>query len=319
MRLQSSPTLSTLLAVASLLVTPMLLRPQQTALTPGEAFEPPSSSDSTADTAASTPLPVKPAAAPSISSARTATTQTEFAVEALTLIADRYHQAGNRPAEAHTLSALATSYGSLRQQQKALELFQSALAIWRELVNKEDEASTLAHIGDVYREWGFPDQAVHFYRDALKYYQENPGKAEEAAVLNNLALSYFVLRDRKKCLSYLDQAASSYRAHQDRHGEALTLVNLGSVYGFLMNDPHKALDLFQEAITQLELLNDRAAEANAMDIVGELWQKLGKPEMAVISFQHALTLYGSLGDTKGEAAVRKHQEALGLTGAMASR
>jgi tetratricopeptide (TPR) repeat protein len=313
MRKRSLPALSTVLAVASLLVTSALLQAQESVLPSGEAAEA-SSSSSVPSSAppASRQTPTNDLAMPTAAPAKTVTTmQSEFAVEALTRILSDYRQVGNRPAEAHTLSALASAYSALHQQQKAVELYQSALAIWRELGNKEAEASTLAHIGDVYREWGFHDLAIHFYREALKLYQGNYNKAEEAAVFNNLGLIYFVLGDKKKCLSYLGHAVASYRAQRDSHGEALTLTNLGSTYGFLINDPHRALDFFQDAVTRLELLNDRSSEANALDLMGELWLKLGKPEMAAISFQRSLALYATLGDTKGAAAVRKHQETLG--------
>ena len=66
------------------------------------------------------------------------------------------------------------AYNALHQQQRAVETFQSALDIWRELGDKNGEGTTLAHIGDVYREWGFPDQAIRFYRDALKSIRAHP-------------------------------------------------------------------------------------------------------------------------------------------------
>jgi tetratricopeptide (TPR) repeat protein len=127
-----------------------------------------------------------------------------------------------------------------------------------------------------------------------------------------------VLRDKKKCVSYLEQALASYRALQDRGGEASALTNLGSTYGFLLNDLPKGLDYFQKAVTKLELLNDRGSEANALDLMGELWLKLDKPEMAQISFQHALTLFSETGNALGEAAVRRHMSALGETEVIAS-
>ncbi|HMG85889.1 MAG TPA: tetratricopeptide repeat protein [Terracidiphilus sp.] len=309
MRKGSVPVVSTVLALASLFVTSMLLQAQQNALSPGEVTEAPSTSVASI---ASIPPPQLPPANTTVVStatpAKSETTrlQTEFAVEALTRILADYRKSGNHSAEAHTLSALADSYSTLHQQQKAVELYQSALAIWRDLGDKQNQATMLAHIGDVYREWGFRDQAIHSYRDALKLYQGNYNKAEEAAVFNNLGLTYFVLGDKKKCLAYLGQAVASYHAQRDRRGEALTITNLGSTYAFLINDPHKALDFFQDAVTRLELLNDRASEANALDLMGELWLKLGKPELASLTFQHSLALYGALGDTQGQASVRRH-------------
>jgi tetratricopeptide (TPR) repeat protein len=112
-------------------------------------------------------------------------------------------------------------------------------------------------------------------------------------------------------LEYLDQALADYRARQDRQGEALTLTNLGSTYGFLINDPHKALDYFQEAVTELELVNDRSTEADALELMGNVWLKLQKQDMAVDTFQRALFLYSRLGDAHGEASVRKQLKTVG--------
>ena len=92
----------------------------------------------------------------------------------------------------------------------------------------------------------------------------------------------------------------TYRARQDRQGEALTLTNLGSTYGFLINDPHKALDYFQEALTELELVNDRSTEADALELMGNIWLKLQKPDMAADTFHRSLFLYSRLGMRMGK-------------------
>jgi len=308
MRSQSLPTLYLFLSVAFLFVTSAKLQAQQPDLSGGESTGLPASSH-----AATGPVPVSrtsPAndhVESAVAAAQPATTiQLHFVVEALTDLLDHNRVAKNRQAEAETLCALATAYSELRQQQKAVQTFQSALAIWRELDNREREASTLAHIGDTYREWGFPEQSIHFYRDALKLYPPTGQKEEQAAVVNNLGLAYFALRDTKKCLEYLNQALASYRALHDRQGEASTLTNIASAYGFLMNDPHKAIDYFQGAVTELELLDNRASEANALELMGIAWLKLEKQGTAVQTFQRALFLYSRIGDAQGKASVLKY-------------
>ena len=100
---------------------------------------------------------------------------------------EQYRQVGNRSAEARALGAIASSYNAIRQQQKAIEVFQAELNLWIALGDEKDEATALAHIGDVYRGWGFFDKAIHFYRDALK---TSTDKLEQAAILNNLGLAY---------------------------------------------------------------------------------------------------------------------------------
>ena len=317
MRSQSPPPLSVPAVVAFVLLAAPMLHAQQL-----RSSNAPPSLPTTVATPPSPLLRIPSLRSDAAPSKAIATVQTvaerEFAVKALTDFVEKYRQAGDRPAEAHTLSALGSSYSNLHQYQKALEQFQSALTIWRDLGNKEFEASSLAHIGDVYRQWGFPDRATGFYRDSLKFYQEDPSREDGAIVMNNLGLAYILLGDGKKSVEYIDKALKFYRSRQDRRGEALALANLASAYGFVMNDPHKALDFFQESITRLELLDDRPAEANTLELTGVIWMRLGKPDMAKLTFQHALALYGALRDAKGEASVQRHMAMIGQHNTVAS-
>lgn len=240
-------------------------------------------------------------------------------LKTLDRLLDHYRRIGDREGEAKALCAIARCHKALRQQQKAMEEYKAALGIWRELGNKDREATTLNQIGEVYRTWGFPQLSIHFYRDAIKIFRLTTDREAEAAATNNLGVAYFALHDGKKCLENLNQSLKSFRAQHDRQGESRTLTNLGATYGFLFNDPHKALDFYQEAVTELELINDRSTEANALEVMGDVWLKLGKPEMAALSFQHAIFLYHKEGDAGGEEAVRKHSNALSNELSLAAR
>jgi len=240
------------------------------------------------------------------------------ALSSLQTILEQTRKAGDRKAEASTLSAIANSYNSLRQQQKAIEQFQAARTIWHELGDQEHEATTVAHIGDVYRDWGFPEQANRYYRDALGLYPATD-KAGRGATLNNVSLTYFSLNNRRKCFESLAQALDIFQELNDRHGEALALANLGAAYIYLANDPQKAVTALQQAITRLDLLNDRASEAGALDQMGVAWHMLGKSEMAGLSFQHALGLFHEVGRADGETMVRKHMRTLGEQQTQASK
>jgi tetratricopeptide (TPR) repeat protein len=249
-----------------------------------------------------TPLP--------ISATVTNTAPLQDALSSLESLLTQTRKTGDRKAEANILGAIAISCNALHQQQRAIEQFQAARAIWHQIGDAEHEATTVAHIGDVYRGWGFPEQANRYYRDALVIYPPSD-KAGRGATLNNVSLTWFSLNNKKKCIESLDEALAIFRELQDRRGEALALANLGAAYVYLVNDPMKAVGVFQEALTKLELLDDRESEAGVLDKMGVAWHNLGKSEMAGLSFQHALELYHSAGDSQGETAVRKHMRTLG--------
>jgi tetratricopeptide (TPR) repeat protein len=247
----------------------------------------------------------------------TTTAPIQDALSSLESLLAQTRKTGDRKAEANVLGAMAVSNNALHQQQRAIEQFQAARAIWHQIGDAEHEATTVAHIGDVYRGWGFPEQANRYYRDALGLYPATD-KAGRGATLNNVSLTYFSLNNKKKCVESLNEAVAIFRELQDRRGEALALVNLGAAYVFLVNDPLKAIDILQLAVTKLEVLDDRDSEAGALDKMGVAWHNLGKPEMAGLSFQHALELFHAVGDTQGETSVRKHMRILGEQQAQAS-
>lgn len=232
------------------------------------------------------------------------------ALSSLEILLAQTRKTGDRKAEANLLGAMANSYNALNQQQKAIEQFQAAREIWRQLGDKDHEATAVAHIGDVYRLWGFPELSNRYYRDALGLYPESD-QTGRGATLNNLSLTYFSLNNRKKCFESLAQSLAIFRQLHDRHGEALAVANLGAAYTYLAHDPLKAVSALQQAITQLELLDDHASEAGALDQMGVAWHMLGKSEMAGLSFQHALGLFHEVGSADGEAMVRKHMRTLG--------
>jgi len=236
--------------------------------------------------------------------------QIQDALSSLLNLLEQTRKSGDRKAEANLLGAIANSYNALHQQQRAVETFQAARSIWHDVGDTVHEATTVAHIGDVYRVWGFPEQANRYYREALTSYPADD-KSGRGATLNNLGLTYFSLNNRRRCFESLEQALVIFRQLQDRHGEGLALANLGAANLNLVNDPMKAIGILQQAITKLDVINDRVSEAGALDQMGVAWHMLGKSEMAGLNFERSLTLFHAAGDVQGEAAVRKHMRSLG--------
>ena len=231
--------------------------------------------------------------------------QLRAVLDDLTALLDQYRREGNRHEQANVLSAMASAYRDLHEQQRSLESLNLALVLWRALGDKAREAETLSQTGEAYREWGFPDRAVPFFRQSLSVYPAANDSAGEAAALNGLAVAYLALHDKKMSLEYFNRALGAYRTNHDRLGEARAMSNIGATYFSLAHDPMKAVTTLQDAVTRLEVLNDSANEANALEIMGMAWERLGKPEMASVEFQRALMLFHNIGDAGGENSIRK--------------
>ena len=291
--------------------------------TTGASAQPPKSPSNGLDgsqqlaSAGAFPAPVVSAGLPVVSvvDRKSETTRIEPALMAFEEMLKRHRTAGNLEGEAEALAAIASSYRVLKQEQKALDYLQSALALWRDLRSDNEQASTIAQIGDVYREWGFPDQANRFYRQALKIYSRTSDRQGEAVTRNNSGVAYLTLKDRKKCLDNLQGALTLYQTNHDPHGEAVALSNLGAASMFFSSkDPERAVGELQQVLAKLLPLDDLAAEANVLDMIGVTFSRLNRAQMAEQSFHRALALYHSLGDAEGESAVSGNIKQLGDSG-----
>src|SRR5262249_21531653 len=75
-------------------------------------------------------------------------------------------------------------------------------------------------------------KAIEKYQEALEVFRDIGDRREEATTLNHIALGDDSLRERQKALDYYNQALPLTRAVGDRRGEAETLINIGTLCGF---------------------------------------------------------------------------------------
>ena len=74
---------------------------------------------------------------------------------------------GNRAGEGTTLNNLGLVYDSLGQYPQAIEYYQQALFIHREVGIVAVEGTTLNNLGTVYNSLGQYPKAIEFYEQAL--------------------------------------------------------------------------------------------------------------------------------------------------------
>lgn len=129
-------------------------------------------------------------------------------------------------------------------------------------------------------------------------------------MFNNLGVTYLVLRDRKKCLQYLNRAHTAFQSMGNHRGDAMVLNNLGMAYNFLMKDRQRAMSSFQEAIAELQFTNDRDSEAIVLDNIGIVCLRDGHKDLATENFDRAITLFRREQDAIGEARVLRHYKLL---------
>ncbi|MBD2043965.1 CHAT domain-containing protein [Microcoleus sp. FACHB-672] len=135
-----------------------------------------------------------------------------------------------RLSDRRTLNNIGSLYDSLGQYPKALESYQQALAIAREIGDKAGEGTTLNNIGLVYDSLGQYPQALESYQQALAIHQEIGDKAGEGTTLNNIGEVHRNLGQYPKALESYQQALAIHQEIGNKAVEGITLNNIGFVY-----------------------------------------------------------------------------------------
>jgi tetratricopeptide (TPR) repeat protein len=81
-------------------------------------------------------------------------------------------------------------YNALGQKQHALEFYEQALAIQREVRDRSGEGTTLNNLGGVYNALGQKQHALEFYEQALAIQREVRDRSGEGTTLHNIGMIY---------------------------------------------------------------------------------------------------------------------------------
>ncbi|MBD2069533.1 tetratricopeptide repeat protein [Leptolyngbya sp. FACHB-671] len=205
----------------------------------------------------------------------------------------------NRQAEADRLAQQAWEQYQTSQFQAALQSWQQALEIYREIGDRTGEGIILNNIGGVYANQGQYPQALEFYQQALSIAQAVGDRAGEGTTLNGIGRVYLDQGQYPQALEFYQQALSIARAIGDRAGEGTTLNGIGGVYLYQGQYP-QALESFQQALSIARAIGDPAGEGATLNNIGRVYLYQGQYPQALESLQQALSIARAIGDRAGE-------------------
>ena len=143
----------------------------------------------------------------------------------------RSYQAIEQPSLAGiVLVQMGNTYTGLKDYPRALQSYQQALVITREVGEMIGEAFALQGIGRVYFFQDDKEEAVKLLKQSLAIWQKMPERSERKVTLQLLAITYLKLKWYPGAKTTFQQVLSMDREQGDRKGEALTLWQLGSLY-----------------------------------------------------------------------------------------
>jgi CHAT domain-containing protein/tetratricopeptide (TPR) repeat protein len=157
---------------------------------------------------------------------------------------------------------------------RAIEQYQKALALWREVGDARGEGYTLTSIGLAYKSLGklketsdYLNQAVARLADA----QDAPG---QAFALNELGAAQRNLGDPLLALGNYDRALDLRRSIGDQWGQAQLYNNIGLVYSNI-GQQRRAIENLELALPLYRAAGDRQMELNALNNIAKAQWEMG--------------------------------------------
>jgi CHAT domain-containing protein len=227
------------------------------------------------------------------------TSQFEAALQSWQQALTIYREIQDRLGEGQSLGNLGAAYRNLGDYAKAIEYQQQSLAIARQIKDRNGEGHALGNLGIAYGALGDYAKAIEYQQQRLAIAREIKDRNGEGKSLGNLGIAYLSLGDYAKAIEYQQQCLGILREIKDRNGEGQSLGNLGNAY-YNLGDYAKAIEYQQQSLAIAREIKDRNGEGNALGSLGIAYDALGDYAKAIEYHQQRLAIARQIKDRNGE-------------------
>src|SRR6478672_860376 len=210
-----------------------------------------------------------------------------------------YREIKDRIGEGRVLGNLGVTYKSLGDYAKAIEYQQQSLVIKREIKDREGEGASLGNLGIAYQYLGNYPKAIEYQQQSLAISREMKDRLGEGQSLGNLGIAYASLGDYAKAIEYQQQRLVITREIKDRLGEGQSLGNLGIAY-YHLGDYAKTIEYHQQSLAIKRKIKDRLGEGQSLLNLGNAYDSLGDYPKAIEYYQQSLAIAQEIKDRRGE-------------------
>ncbi len=210
-----------------------------------------------------------------------------------------YRQIKDRKGEGKALGNLGLAYDALGEYTKAIDYQEQRLVIAREIPDRLGEGMALGNLGIAYYALGDYTKAIDYQQQRLAITREINDRRGEAQSLGNLGIAYDALGEYTNAIKYYEQSLAIAREIPDRLGEGQSLGNLGNAY-YALGEYTKAINYHQQRLAIAREIDDRRGEGKALGNLGIAYYGLGDYTKAIDYQQQSLTIARQIQDRLGE-------------------
>ncbi|GAB2962483.1 ATP-binding protein [Saccharothrix stipae] len=208
---------------------------------------------------------------------------------------DAARRTGDRAAQAHALTGLATVAWRLGRHDEALGLFGQVLDAWTETGHAAARGRTLALMGGVCWQLGRYREAMTHYAPALALSRTIGDAVAEGQTLAGMGNVSWWLGDYGQAVEHYRAALDLARRSGDRNAEAHALTGLANV-SLRVGRYERALDEYHWALAMCRMTGEQKIRSYALAGLGYVHWRLGRHAEAADQHRRVLALARELGD-----------------------
>jgi adenylate cyclase len=224
------------------------------------------------------------------------------AIEFFQKALDLQREMGDMESVASTLNNIGLNYKMRGNYDKAIEYYEQTISIDEEMGKGNEIAKTLNNIGMVYRSWGKYDKAIEYLERSLRLKNNLDDQPGVSRSLNNIGLVYTEWKKYDQAILNFRESLKIEESLNNESDIALRLNNLGRVY-FYLNQNDSALFYFNKTLLIYQRNNDKDQMALAFNNIGKVYLNRQKFEEAGYYLASALGIYDELGKEGEKATV----------------
>ncbi len=180
-----------------------------------------------------------------------------------------------------------------KETDAALESYNEALKLFRQVGAKLGEANVLQAIGDVQQFRDDRDAALESYNEALKLFRQVGDKLGEANVLQAIGDVQQFRKETDAALESYNEALKLFRQVGAKLGEANTLQSLGKSAIMAANDQtsfEQGVQILQSAMNIHEEIKDVVGQVNILMFMSRIMASMNQFSQALELASQALPM-----------------------------
>lgn len=185
------------------------------------------------------------------------------------------------------------------QREAAIQSWQQALTIYRELRDYQGEADALIYLGKAHRSLGKLTQAIEYYQQHLELARKLDDLWGEGAALGNLGLVYYDLGEYATAIEFHQKSLEIGQKIGDSQIEANALANLGIAHRIL-GDYVEAIDYFKKALVITQELNNPHNTGIILGFLANAYAAIGYYDQALEYQEQSLNIARKTENRQGE-------------------